>query len=344
MMTQYEQNISSFLKDFAEEEIRKGNSTAEDSIRNYNNFFNNIILPEMKQLDKCISRFSEQEIVNIFAGRKLSFSTARRYFGYIQDYLTWLMNRDFDSTSEDRFTTMDFENHPMIYKKENESWYDFYSLIHRQEGESFSRQYFKSEEQFVGYVEEIFSSKATKTEDNTRYDTSKVIHYLIWLGLSVQDILTLTDADFDFTNKTVKAIPVNNETIWSFLMYYRTTTYYNRLNKNGTFSPKEYLDGSLFIKSGFSEINKRFITLATDNAKKLCTQLPVSSRYYKTSYPIKNIQKSGVFCRLYNQEDKYSLTPTQLRKALIKEMNLSENSSGAIRGVYREYIDWKNNI
>lgn len=307
-----------FLNDF------KKKNTSDSYINNFIYLFTSIC-PAEKLYNKDFMDFTISEIKNTFemigATRKNTFLSCRTN---LWTYAKWCQERGYSIYKTE---------HPVASIQPS----DLSNNI------KFDKEYFKDQESFFDFVEELFPVDYGTT---TRIFQAKLYLYLCWYGFNSEEIFNLKPQNIDFDNRVIDspvcAYRVENVPIQVIRLLIscidRLENYSNKFSNYSNIMATKEID-NLFTHPDGVNIFKRRNSLIYSEQKKL---IKLSSANFGKEVKPKSIEESGKFYRLYQYEKNNNLIGEIVKPT---KANQYEYVLNILRGrnatvLYSIYLSW----
>jgi len=320
--------------------------TSEAYYININRFFNNQLYPYCVKINKTVENFTIEDVVDFMSQSELALKirSFENNFVYIRKYLRWCADNGYVSP---QLLETHFAFIPGIIS----------NIFH---GEEYAKaiqssKYFISTDEFVRFIDTVFGEELSLQvdfiKDVSRFDSQKAILYLLWLGFSAEQIISLTNEDFDIKNRTIAGVKITNKDIFSFFCYYKPRTSLLQLRKKGEEYPAEYRDTYHLVKGIYNECSLITVRNATFTAQKRQKMLPADSPFRHLKVNVSTIFYSQLFEKCYLAE--YRLLNSDMKpssktlESYIKDIikaNMPDANDTDVAKAYKEYNLYKSMI
>ena len=196
-----------------------------------------------------------------------------------------------------------------------------------------------------GIIDAELTIEANSTADRD-YDGLLCVFYFEWLGVSLENFITIRLEDVSNLGKRVyipaedRTIEIDNDTIADFIWNYKNTTGRKRSGKQKNIT--EYKQNTLYRTIKGDEINRKTVY----NARNNFVSESGDKRFSKN-----RVYDSGRFYALYQEELKYSQefkletnspdTNDEIRQVIRKIYNKPDMSNGLMTTYLRAYNVYK---
>lgn len=335
-MDEFKIRIDEFLSDL-------DGKTSPTYYINILRFFNKQLYPYYEKTGKRVEDFTIDDMADFMSHSKIALKirSFENYCVLIRKYMRWCLDRGYVTQEElDKY----FAFIPGVIS-------NIFSNNKYTE-QMAARKYFLSTQEYVQFVNTVFGAELSYQvdliRDVSRFDSAKAILYLLWLGFSANEIITLTNEDFDMHAKTMRNVKIIDKDIYSYFCYYKPRAGFLRLRQRGNEYPTDYNDVSHFIKGTFNACNLITVRNAIGLAQERQKLLDDDNKFKHIIINASTIFYSQLFEKCYRAENELlnaTVTPSSKTvesyiRDIIKQ-HIDKKSESAISKAYAEYSVYK---
>ena len=283
----------------------------EKTLKSVVNFWCNVSQYEAEK-NKDVLEFGTADFIDLL--NRLNIRTASSFSNrknLILVYLQWgVRNKDYSLENVNRFIDLHFKE-----------------IIH---SDRIKDKFFKNFDDLNECIQTAIKSK--EKQDSYKYQVVTAILYLLWLGLTLEEIYMLQLSNIDFQNNIIN---YNN-------MQYHINSETNQYIQRHIVNAKDDNQMLLELLNDDKNITRSTMRAYISEFANIFNNIDSSDIYYEHLLYPKDISESGLFYRLFEQEKKNGIQINSISDKLLLQFGYrNESNPSMLTKLSDRYKTWR---